>query len=69
MDIASGAPTSGGAAISESKQVLKLFPAEIGATEDFVQQTGSNDLTRVNRRHCAPPVLVTKEAMAAFDPQ
>jgi hypothetical protein len=47
---------------------LKIVDLELAVAKDFVQQSGADRLARMHRCHGGPPILLTEEVVAAFDP-
>ena len=45
----------------------QIFSRQLAVAEDLLQQTGPQRLTRVDRHHGAPTILVTKKVMAPSD--
>ena len=54
-------------AYSFLQQFAELVGGQLTGSEDSVEQTGADDLTRVNRHNRAPAIVVTQKVMAAFD--
>ena len=49
------------------QQCAELVGGQLTVSEDLVQQTGADGLTRVRRHNRAPAVLVTQKVMTAFN--